>query len=323
MRTRSVFELLLLYWALLLALAARAFFYTTAYTPPPPLQCHYSWKAMRCPEGCRGSGLFQCAAGASSPPAAPSARSAPVDTNKAEAARRAPRAAMGCLAAADAFEAAAAAAASPAESAPLLLKAADALNCAMRITGDGNILLVHGTKDTPANKKYWALHGPRALALVRSVSHADSTLGLSSYAVATEMDAFMYASSSKGIIRQALTGAGAEFKRLAELLISDHELWDNGVGYCYLGGFYLLAPWPLGDKAKAAESFASSVKLGPSSRRNRYNLCVATLQAGEKEAAANCAAALHARCVGGTEPDYCDAMTAALARYVVQAKALG
>ena len=32
MRTRSVFELLLLYWALLLALAARAFFYTTAYT---------------------------------------------------------------------------------------------------------------------------------------------------------------------------------------------------------------------------------------------------------------------------------------------------
>ena len=35
---------------------------------------------------------------------------------------------------------------------------------------------------------------------------------------ATEMDSFMYSSSAKGIVSQALTGAGTEFKRLAEVI---------------------------------------------------------------------------------------------------------
>ena len=33
----------------------------------------------------------------------------------------------------------------------------------------------------------------------------------------------MYSSSSKGIVSQALTGAGTEFKRLAELIVRRHE----------------------------------------------------------------------------------------------------
>ena len=46
----------------------------------------------------------------------------------------------------------------------------------------------------------------------------------------------MYSSSSKGIVSQALTGAGTEFKRLAEVIVSRHEALDSGVGRCYLAG---------------------------------------------------------------------------------------
>ena len=46
----------------------------------------------------------------------------------------------------------------------------------------------------------------------------------------------MYSSSSKGIVSQALTGAGTEFKRLAEVIVSRHEALDSGVGRCHLAG---------------------------------------------------------------------------------------
>ena len=55
-----------------------------------------------------------------------------------------------------------------------------------------------------------------------------------------EMDAFMYSSASKGILRQALTGAGATFKALAEELVSAYNSFDGHVGHCYLGGFYAV-----------------------------------------------------------------------------------
>ena len=50
----------------------------------------------------------------------------------------------------------------------LQLKAADAINCAMRIETNGNIMVLEGTVDTPAAKKFWAKHGPRSLSLVRA-----------------------------------------------------------------------------------------------------------------------------------------------------------
>ena len=52
--------------------------------------------------------------------------------------------------------------------AALKLKAADAINCAMRIETNGNIMVLEGTVDTPAAKKFWAKHGPRSLSLVRA-----------------------------------------------------------------------------------------------------------------------------------------------------------
>lgn len=72
------------------------------------------------------------------------------------------RSVSNCLAAADIYEAAASA------SAMMQLKAADAINCAMRIETNGNIMVLEGTVDTPAAKKFWAAHGPRSLSLVRA-----------------------------------------------------------------------------------------------------------------------------------------------------------
>ena len=61
---------------------------------------------------------------------------------------------------------------------------------------------------------------------------------------ATEMDSFMYSSSSKGIVSQALTGAGTEFKRLAEVIVNRHEALDSGVGRCHLAGLLGLGLEP-------------------------------------------------------------------------------
>ena len=75
----------------------------------------------------------------------------------------------------------------------------------------------------------------------------------------------MYSSSSKGIVSQALTGAGTEFKRLAEVIVSRHEALDSGVGRCYLAGLYNIAPWPIGDKKRALQEVLTSLGRHPGS----------------------------------------------------------
>ena len=42
-------------------------------------------------------------------------------------------------------------------------------------------------------------------------------------------------SASKGIIRQAVTGAGVEFKRLADEFTATHTKHEGGVGHTFLG----------------------------------------------------------------------------------------
>jgi hypothetical protein len=85
------------------------------------------------------------------------------------------------------------------------------------------------------------------------------------------MDSFMYSSSSKGIVSQALTGAGTEFKRLSEVLVNRHGALDSGVGRCYLAGLYNIAPWPIGDKKRALQEVLLSLGRHPGSRRNNYS----------------------------------------------------
>ena len=172
-----------------------------------------------------------------------------------------------CLAAADQYEAAAKAAAnggSVQTVASYQLKAGDAINCAMRIHGTGNILLLDGTLDTPANKKFWGTHGPRALALIKAARASHAPYASDAAATAMEMDAFMYSSSSKGIIKQALTGAGVTFKALADELTYTYSSWDGYVGHCYLAGSSGRA---VADGTRPRASKASRPRSRPSPNR--------------------------------------------------------
>lgn len=219
-----------------------------------------------------------------------------------------------CLAAADQYEAAAKAAAnggSVQTIASYQLKAGDAINCAMRIHGTGNILLLDGTLDTPANKKFWGTHGPRALGLIKAARASHAPYASDAAATAMEMDAFMYSSSSKGIIKQALTGAGVTFKALADELTYTYSSWDGYVGHCYLGGFFWVAPWPIGNKAKGVENFEAAFKAEPKSRRNGYYACLMRYHAGDYDGAVQaCQTAVNrGSCDGPTTGDYCGFLT--------------
>merc|ERR1719181_1074782 len=68
----------------------------------------------------------------------------------------------------------------------LQLKAADAINCAMRIETNGNIMVLEGTVDTPTAKKFWAKHGPRSLSLIRAAKK-DAAVAADAWFAATEM----------------------------------------------------------------------------------------------------------------------------------------
>ena len=226
-----------------------------------------------------------------------------------------------CLAAADHYEEAAAAS-SGAQVAAFHLKAGDALNCAMRIQGTGNIILLEGVLDTPSNKKFWGTHGPRALRLIRAAREAHPTLRHDAAAAAMEMDAFMYSSSSKGILRQALTGAGATFKALAEELVNTYTSFDGFVGHCYLGGFYAVAPWPLGDRKRGLAEFEAAFHAAPKTRRNGYYTCLLRYQHEDYAGAVSaCETALNrAYCEGPTQPDYCEFLTTQVRKVLNLAK---
>lgn len=129
-------------------------------------------------------------------------------------------------------------------------------------------------------------------------------------AASTFVAAQMYNSASKGILRQAVTGAGTEFKRMADDFTAKSASHDGGVGHCLVGGFYFLAPWPLGDKQKALEHMEAAVAVRSKSRRNHYYVCLFKYKAGDASGALpSCEAAQRATCDGPTEPDYCPFIT--------------
>lgn len=208
------------YVALIAVLVYRAIYYPAALPSPPSKstrRCTFDWRRARCSAGCTFKVMGGCKpTDAAAPPSAPA-----VDVSQADSLMR-KRTVANCLAAADIYEAAAGPEATTGPARQLQLKAADAINCAMRIETHGNIMVLEGTLDTPAAKKFWAAHGQRALNLVRSAKK-DSALASEAFLANVEMDAFMYASSAKGIIQQALTGAGNEFLKLANVLVSKHS----------------------------------------------------------------------------------------------------
>ena len=102
--------------------------------------------------------------------------------------------------------------------------------------------------------------------------------------------------------RQALTGAGSTFLSLAKELTNIYSSWDGFVGHCYLGGFYAVAPWPLGDKKRGLAEFDAAFKAEPRARRNGYYACLLRYQHGDYGGAVSaCETALNrGQCDGPT-----------------------
>ena len=168
------------------------------------------------------------------------------------------------------------------ENAAIKLELADALNMVTRIKTNANSLVIEGTQDSPAFKKIWRTLGGEALPLALDARKAfpGSVKALSVYA-----DAFMFSSSAKGIVKQALTGVGKKYVALAKELYA-HPEWDGAVGCAFLGGFYAVAPWPIGSKGKAAKYLDEGARRAPT-RRNLYYVGVVSYQAGDYRKAAD------------------------------------
>mmetsp|Transcript_386 Transcript_386/g.966 ORF Transcript_386/g.966 Transcript_386/m.966 type:complete len:146 (+) Transcript_386:1-438(+) len=75
--------------------------------------------------------------------------------------------------------------------------------------------------------------------------------------------------SHKGLVKQALTGAGSKYQKLAKKLQENPKI-DSGVGYALLGCFHQEAPWPLYSMEKAKTNMDLAISKGGPSRRNLY-----------------------------------------------------
>jgi len=186
------------------------------------------------------------------------------------------------------------------ENVEVSLALADALNAVMRIKSNANALVLEGSQDTAANKRLWKTLGDEALPLAKA---AYSSKPGDVKALAVYADAFMFSCSAKGIVKQALSGTAKEYKRVANEL-RKYPKWDGAVGLVFLGGFYNVAPWPVGNKGLARKFLSEACSIS-ASRRNLYYVGVNAYQTGDYErAVVHFQKALKAPCGSETEADF-------------------
>mmetsp|Transcript_10914 Transcript_10914/g.37860 ORF Transcript_10914/g.37860 Transcript_10914/m.37860 type:complete len:235 (+) Transcript_10914:1396-2100(+) len=187
----------------------------------------------------------------------------------------------------------------------LLLKAADALNAAIRIKTQSNTITIDGTIDTPARKRVWAASGPRAYELAEralAMTPKVDARTLSIYA-----DAFMFSCAHKSLVKQALTGVGSKYKALAERLQREFPECDSDVGSAILACFNYVAPWPVGTPKGALENARRAVKVGGPTLRNLYYVGVISYSQGDFAGAADhFQRALKAQPGSPSEADFAD-----------------
>lgn len=90
--------------------------------------------------------------------------------------------------------------------------------------------------------------------------------------VATYLSAYGYYSASFGILKAVLKGAAGHYKDLANQLNELDETYEGGFGYRMLGKLYHVAPWPVGSKKKALNSFKKAVEIDNTSLYTHYYL---------------------------------------------------
>jgi tetratricopeptide (TPR) repeat protein len=162
------------------------------------------------------------------------------------------------------------------------LGAASNLNIAMAVRTNGNLTLFDGLQDSDENRAVWSEYSERALKHARASLRLRPDSGEAAAAVATS---YMFYSSSLGILRAILKGAGSEFGENARRVKALDPSYDDGFSDYMLAGFYLVAPWPIRDMDDALVHYEKAVEIGPTSLRNRYGLGVYWSREGDNERA--------------------------------------
>lgn len=192
--------------------------------------------------------------------------------------------------------------------ADLQLKLATALNAVMRVKTHANLALVNGTSDNAANKRLWADYGKRSNELMVPLQKArpkDVDVALQA------AEAYMYLSSSLGIIQAVMGGAADKYKKNADAILALDKKADDGVGDIYHGAFYIVAPWPMSDVKKAREHFAKAVAVAPRSVRNHYYVGLGAFKDGDLTTAEKEFSFVRDNsCTTRSEIDYCGAIKA-------------
>lgn len=152
----------------------------------------------------------------------------------------------------------------------------------LRSLTNANAVLIDGVSDSKENRKLWKAYAFEAYDILKEL-HAQEPQNARIHVLMTE--AYTYRTSSKGILKAAVTGDGLTFMRLVDQIVSHHPTYDAGVPFIFRGAFLLAAPWPLRDVPKAVEAFESAWKVEPRSLRNNFFLGVSHFHAGSFEAA--------------------------------------
>jgi tetratricopeptide (TPR) repeat protein len=186
------------------------------------------------------------------------------------------------------------------------LGAAIALTQTMAVRTHGNLPLVDGLQDTPANKALWAELAPRAL------EHAKAALALepgSAKAATAVATAYMFHASSLGIVSSILSGAAGEYRTHVQRLIDHHPRAEDALGDYMMASFLIVAPWPVSDSDQALVHYQRAAKLAPESVRNQYGFGVYWAREGEPDRARDhFQKAVSMPCTENTERLFCDFM---------------
>jgi len=186
------------------------------------------------------------------------------------------------------------------------LAAAGALNRAMAIRTNGNLPTLEGLQDSDENRAIWRELGARALDHAR---RAEALRPDSAVAAARLATAYMFYSSSLGILQAILGGAGGEYQEHANRLLALDPGYDDALADFLLASFFLVAPWPVGDDDDALAHFERALARSPESVRNHYGLGIYWTRQGEPaRARPYFEAALDRPCTGNDERLFCSFM---------------
>lgn len=191
--------------------------------------------------------------------------------------------------------------------AELKLKLVQALNAYMRRKTGANLPLVDGqTTDTPENRKVWGSVGAEAVKVAEELVKAQPN---NKEVQAAYLEAFMFFSSSYGIVKAVFTGAADTYRDHANALVKLDAAYEGAMGLSYLAAFYFVAPWPLGDTDKSRGFADRAVKASPQSSLAKYWQGLTALKQKDDAVAKAAFEWLRANpCRPATTADYCEKM---------------